>query len=105
MTPQHPPSLLRIRPRRRLSREFQRLRRVLFRHVQLHKLQVRRRREIPVVEEVLCFLLGLHGVGFGFAGVGAEDGDEVFVFPFLDVIVGGVHAVDVALDRVAFVAD
>ncbi len=68
-------------------------------------LQVRRRREILVVEQILSLLLRLHLIRLRFLRIGAKNTDEIFVFPLLDVVVGGVHAVDVAFDGVAFVAD
>ena len=68
-------------------------------------LQIRRGRKFLVVEKVVKLLLCFHLEGFGVFGIGAEDGNEVFVMPFLDVVVRCRHAVDHALNGVATVAD
>lgn len=68
-------------------------------------LQVRCRRKFLVLEEVLQFLLSLHLKNVRLLGICAEDADEVFVFPLLDVVVTRIHTVDVTLNRVAFIAD
>ena len=61
--------------------------------------------KIRVSEQILSFLFRFDSIRLGLLGIGPEDGDQVFVFPGLDVIVGSVHAVDITLDRVAFVDD
>ena len=88
-----------------LRRQFQRFGSILFRHIQLDELKIFRRRELRIPEQVLGFLFRFDGISLGFVGIGPEDGDEVLVFPGLDVVVGGVHAVDEAFDGVTFVTD
>lgn len=100
-----PLSRLRIVRRTGIGRQLQRFGSILFRHIQLHKLKILRRSELGIPEQILRFLFRFDGIGLGFVGIGSEDGDQVLVFPGLDVVVGGVHAVDVALDGVPFVTD
>lgn len=103
----HPflPSLLSIVLRARLGRQFQRLRRILLGHEQLHELEFPCRRELLIVEEIFSFLFRFHLVGFRVLGRAAKCGNEVGVFPLGDVVVGCFEAVDVAFDGVAFVVD
>ena len=106
--PNHPScheSLLGIILRARLGRQFQGLGRILLGHEQLYELEFARGRELPVVEQIFGFLFRFDAVGFAVVGRAAEGGDEVRIVPLGDVVVGGVEAVDVAFDGVAFVVD
>ena len=100
-----PHSRLRIIRRARLRRQFQRLGCIFLGHIQLDELEILRRSKLRIPEQILGLLFRFDRISLGFLRIGPEDGDEVLVFPGLDIVVGGVHAVDIALDRVAFVAD
>lgn len=102
---QTPFSFLRIIPRTRLCRQLQGFRRIILRHEQLDKMQLLRLCEVLIIEQVLRFLLVLDLIRLRIFGRTAKGGDEVGVFPLGDVIVSGVHAVDVAFDCVALVVD
>ena len=68
-------------------------------------LNIRRRREMLIVEKVMDFLFGLHLIRFRFLWVGSENREQVLVLPFLNIVVLGIHAVNETLDRVPFVAN
>ena len=61
--------------------------------------------ELLIRKQLLGFRPGFDLMSLGADNVPAEDVDEILVAPLLDVVVGGVHAVDEALFCVAFVAD
>ncbi len=104
-TPSSFTSLLSIILRTRLGRQFQCLGRVLLWHEHLHKLEFICFSKFLVIEEVFSLLLRLDLVSFGVLRGAAKARDEVCVLPWLDVVVWGFEAMDVAFDGVAFVVD
>lgn len=54
---------------------------------------------------MLGFLLCLDLIRLGLFGIAAKSTDEISPFPFLDIVVGGIHSMNVSLNRVALVAD
>ena len=71
----------------------------------LTNLQASSGTECLIIEKVFCFLLCLDLKGLRFLRICAENIDEIFEFPLVDVIIGRIHAMDVSLNGVAFVAD
>ena len=68
-------------------------------------LQMRRRCEFLILEKMLCFLLCFDLIRLRLLWVGSKDADEVLILPFLDIIITGVHAVDVSFNGIPLIAD
>ena len=58
-----------------------------------------------MIEEVLCFLLCFDLICLRLLRVGSKDMNQVLIFPLLDIIITGVHAMNVSLDGIALIAN
>ena len=58
-----------------------------------------------ILKEVLCFLLRFDLIGLRLLWVRSEDTNQVLILPLLDIIIAGVHAMDVSLNGITLIAN